>query len=170
MKGDLNTLKKVCKYASTVMFIGEMVFAVLILAMLVLGVVSQFSDSGKDFLLDMIGSDGEDSIRTFASFIVVLLIFILGLITVRMIHDTMVSIMTEYSPFIPENAKRTKVVSLSFLFSSVLFLTFGILAAKGITELLFLFFGSLLVSVVMYCLTIVLRYGTLLQKESDETL
>ncbi len=170
MKGDLNTLKKVCKYGSAVMLIGEVVFAALILAMIVLGVVSQFSDSGKDFLLDMIGSDGSDGIRTFASFVVMLLIFILGLITVWMVHDTMVSVMTEYSPFIPENAKRVKTVSLSFLFASVLFLVFGILAGRGIAELLFLFFGSLLVSVVMYCLTIIVRYGTLLQRESDETL
>ena len=170
MKGDLHTLKKVCKYASTVMFIGEIVFAGMILAMLVLGIVSQFSDSGKDFLLDLIGSNGSDGVKTFASFIVILLIFILGLITVWMVHDTMVSIMTEYSPFIPENAKRVKTVSLSFLFASVLFLAFGLLAGKGVAELLFLFFGSLLVSVVMYCLTIIVRYGTLLQKESDETL
>ena len=29
---------------------------------------------------------------------------------------------------------------------------------------------AVMVAVVMYCLTIVCRYGTLLQKESDETL
>ena len=170
MRGDLHTLKKVCKYASTVMLIGEIVFAALTIAMVVLGVVAQFSDPGKDFLLDLIGSDGSDGLRTFASFMVVLFIFILGFITVRMIHDTMVSIMTEYSPFIPENARRTKVVSISFLVASFLFLLFGILAGKAIIELLFLFFGSVLVSVVMYCITIIVRYGTLLQKESDETL
>ena len=170
MKGDLNTLKKVCRYASTVMLIGEIVFAGLILAMIVLGILSQFSDSGKDFLLNMIGTDGSDGIRTFASFVVLLLIFILGLITVWIVHDTMVSVMTEYSPFIPENAKRVKIVSMSFLFASVFFLVFGILAGKSIAELLFLFFGSLLAAVVSYCLTIIVRYGTILQKESDETL
>ena len=130
MKGDLNTLKKVCKYGSSVMLIGEIVFAALILTMIVLGILSQFSDSGKDFLLDMIGSDGTDGVRTFASFVVMLLIFILGLITVWMVHDTMVSVMTEYSPFIPENAKRVKTVSLSFLFASVLFLVFGALLLR----------------------------------------
>ena len=170
MRGDLHTLKKVCKYASVVMFIGEIVFAALAVAIVVLGIVAQFSDSGKDFLLDLIGSDGSDGVKSFASFIVVLSIFVLGFITVRMIHDTMVSIMTEYSPFIPENARRTKIVSISFLVAAFLFLLFGILAGKGIIELLFLFFGSILVSVVMYCITIIVRYGTLLQKESDETL
>lgn len=170
MKGDLNTLKKVCRYASTVMFIGEIVFIGLILAMLVLGVVSQFSDSGKDILLEMIDSDGSDGLRTFSSFVVMLLILILGFITVWKVHDIMVSIKTEYTPFILENAKRIKFVSLAFLFASVFLLVFGILAEKSVTNILFLFFGSLMASVVMYCLTIVTRYGALLQKESDETL
>ena len=171
MKGDLSTLKKVCKYASVVMFIGELVFAGLILATVILGIVSQFSDSGKDMLFDWIGVNGSDStLKIFSSFFVTTLIFILGLITVWMVHDIMVSIKTEYSPFVPENAKRIKTISMAFLFSSVFLLVFGFLAEKGVTELLFMFFGSLMVAVVMYCLTIVCRYGVLLQKESDETL
>ncbi len=171
MKGDLSTLKKVCKYASVVMFIGELVFAGLILATVILGIASQFSDSGKDMLFDWIGVNGSDStLKIFSSFFVTTLIFILGLITVWMVHDIMVSIKTEYSPFVPENAKRIKTISMAFLFSSVFLLVFGFLAEKGVTELLFMFFGSLMVAVVMYCLTIVCRYGVLLQKESDETL
>ena len=171
MKGDLSTLKKVCKYASVVMFIGELVFAGLILATVILGIASQFSDSGKDMLFDWIGVNGSDStLKIFSSFFVTTLIFILGLITVWMVHDIMVSIKTEYSPFVAENAKRIKTISMAFLFSSVFLLVFGFLAEKGVTELLFMFFGSLMVAVVMYCLTIVCRYGVLLQKESDETL
>ena len=171
MKGDLSTLKKVCKYASVVMFIGMIVFAVLVLATLVIGIGSQFSDPWKDALFDWIGVNGSDStLKVFSSFIVTMLIFILGFVTVWMVHDIMASIKTEYSPFVPENAKRIKTISMAFLFSSVFLLVFGFLAEKGITELLFMFFGSLMVAVVMYCLTIVCRYGTLLQKESDETL
>ena len=171
MKGDLHTLKKVCKYASTVMFIGEIVFAVLIIATIALAIASQFSDGAKDIFVDLISAkDYSDPLKTTSSFIVMTLIFALGFLTVWMVHDIMVSIMTEYSPFVIENANRIKTLSLAFLFSSVFLLIFGILAGKGVTELLFLFFGSLMVSVVLYCLTIVCRYGALLQKESDETL
>ena len=171
MKGDLSTLKKVCKYASVVMFIGEIVFAGLVIATVILGIASQFSDPGKDLFFDWIGVNGSDgSLKIFSSFIVTTLIFILGFITVWMVHDIMVSIKTEYSPFVPENARRIKTISMAFLFSSVFLLVFGFLGGKGVTELLFMFFGSLMVSVVMYCLTIVCRYGVLLQKESDETL
>ena len=171
MKGDLSTLKKVCRYASVVMFIGEIVFALLVIATIGLGIASQFSDSAKDILTDLVSAkDYDDALGTVSSFIVMTLIFALGFLTVWMVHDIMVSITTEYSPFVIENANRIKTLSLAFLFSSVFLLVFGILAGKGVTELLFLFFGSLMVSVVMYCLTIVCRYGTLLQKESDETL
>ena len=171
MKGDLSTLKKVCKYASTVMFVGEIVFAVMVIATIALAVASQFSDGAKDIFVDLISAkDFGDPVKTTSSFIVMTLIFALGFVTVKAVHDVMVSIMTEYSPFVLENADRIKMLSLAFLFSSVIFLVFGILAGKGITELLFLFFGSLMVSVVLYCLTIVCRYGALLQKESDETL
>lgn len=171
MKGDLSTLKKVCKYASPVMFIGEIVFGALVLETVALGILSQFSDSWKDTLFDWIGVAGtESSLAIFSSFVVTTLIFILGFITVWIVHDLMESIKSEYSPFVPENAKRIKNISMAFLFSSVFLLTFGFLAGKGITELLFMFFGSLMVAVVMYCLTIVCRYGVLLQKESDETL
>ena len=171
MKGDLSTLKKVCKYASTVMFVGEIVFAVMVIATIAMAVASQFSDGAKDIFVDLISAkDFGDPVKTTSSFIVMTLIFALGFVTVKAVHDVMVSIMTEYSPFVLENADRIKMLSLAFLFSSVIFLVFGILAGKGITELLFLFFGSLMVSVVLYCLTIVCRYGALLQKESDETL
>lgn len=171
MKGDLSTLKKVCKYASPVMFIGEVIFGALTLITIMLGIYSLFSDQGKDILLDWIGMAGtEGSLKIFSSFVVTALIFALGFITVWLVHDLMESIKTEYSPFVPENAKRIKNISMAFLFSSVFLLVFGFLAGKGITELLFMFFGSLMVAVVMYCLTIVCRYGVLLQKESDETL
>ncbi len=171
MKGDLSTLKKVCKYASVVMGIGAVVFAVLIIATVVMGAVTLFSDVWQDVFYEWIGVSGsDDALKTVSSFIVTTLIFVLGFITVWMVRDIMVSIKTEYTPFIPENARRIKTISMSFLFSSVFLLLFGFLAGKGVTELLFMFFGSLMVAVVMYCLTIVSRYGALLQKESDETL
>ena len=171
MKGDLNTLKKVCKYASIVMKIGEVVFAGLIIATVAMGTVTLFSDALEDAFYDWIGlNPADETLKVVSAFILTVLVFTLGYITVRMVHDIMVSIKTEYTPFIPENARRIKAISMSFLFSSVFLLLFGFLAGLGARELLFMFFGSLMVSVVMYCLTIVSRYGALLQKESDETL
>ena len=171
MKGDLNTLKKVCKYASIVMKIGEVVFGGLIIATVVMGAAALFFDALEGAFYDWIGMKATDeTLKVVSMFIVTLNVFSLGYITVRMIHDIMVSIKTEYTPFVPENAMRIKFISMSFLFSSVLLLLFGSLAGLGVRELLFAFFGSLMVAVVMYCLTIVTRYGGLLQKESDETL
>ena len=171
MKGDLSTLKKVCRYASVVMLIGEIIFAMLFIATLIMGISTFITDVWKDALFEWIGVNGSDgTVKIVSAFIVTLMIIALAFITVGMVREIMVSIKTEYTPFIPENAKRIKTISMAFLFSSVFLLLFGFLAGKGITELLFMFFGSLMVAVVMYCLTIVCRYGVLLQKESDETL
>ena len=64
MKGDLSTLKKVCKYASVVMLIGEIVFAALVLITVALGIASLFSDPGKDMFIQWIGSKYTDGTLT----------------------------------------------------------------------------------------------------------
>lgn len=171
MKGDLSTLRKVCTYASAVMLVGCIVFAVLTAVLAVLGIGSLMSDDMGEMLRTLTGSSASDSLlKKVSAFIVTMMISVMALITVWMVYRIMSSVKVEHSPFIPENAERIKVISLTFLFASVFLLAFGLLAEKGITELLFMFFGSLMVSVVMYCLTIVCRHGVLLQKESDETL
>ena len=79
MRGDLHTLKKVCKYASTVMFIGEIVFAVLVIATIALAIASQFNDGAKDIFVNLISAkDYSDPLKTVSSFIVMTLIFAMG--------------------------------------------------------------------------------------------
>lgn len=171
MKGDLSTLKKVCRYASLVMLAGEVIFAVLLSSTVILGVAQFLVDDAEALFLGWIGADaGDGEVGKASAFGMSVLIHLMGFVTVRTVHDVMVSIVTEHSPFVLENAARLKTVSLSFLFSSVFFLSFGLLANKELSLTLMMFFGSLMVSVVMYCLTIICRYGALLQKESDETL
>lgn len=171
MKGDLHTLKKVCKYAATVMLIGKYVLAALIVILLILGIGSFFNGDMANILNTWVGvnKDASDLVKV-ASFLEEELILIMGFITVWETHKIMDSVKTEYTPFIIDNADRIKAVSFTFLFSSVLLFALSLLADKGIKLALFMFFGSLLVAVVLYCLTIVVRYGVLLQKESDETL
>ena len=171
MRGDLHTLKKVCKYASTVMFIGEIVFAVLIIATIGLAIASQFSDGARDIFVDLISAkDYSDPLKTTSSFIVMTLIFALGFLTVWIVHDIMVSIQREHSPFMEDTPKGFKLVCMTFLILSVpmTILEYGsredIVLAIGVLLL------CILISVVMYCLTIIFRYGHLLQDESDHTL
>lgn len=171
MRGDLYTLKKVCKYASTVMLAGVVIFAILAIVTAVFGIGALFSESMLERLCGWVGVGRDQSTLVItASFFQMLAIYIMGIITVYSVYKIMSTIMSNYTPFTSENAKRIKTISLTFLFSSALLLILGVLAQRSITEIAFMFFGCLLVSVVLYCLTIVCRYGVILQDESDHTL
>lgn len=170
MKGDMSTLRKVCTYASSVLLAGEVAIAVLTAATVVLGVGSFFDDSFKDVLVGFIGVDVSTAVSLGSSFLMALVIFVMGFVTVFEVRAVMVSITREHSPFTLANAARMKVLSLTYLPFSVLLAGFGILGNASFQTVLFTFLGCILVSVVMYCLTIVFRYGAQLQKESDETL
>ena len=80
------------------------------------------------------------------------------------------SISKENSPFTELNADRMVLISMIYFVSSFLLLTLGFVVERRATESVFIFLGTLLVSVVMYCLALMCRYGAILQKESDETL
>lgn len=171
MKGDLSTLKKVCRYASTVMLIGTAVFVVLAAATLILGIGSFFSGGMKDTLCSWVGTgSGAETLVIVSAMLQMLVIYGMGAFTVSIVYRIMSTIMESYTPFTDENSKRIKKISMLFLFSSAVLLVLGCLAHRNLTEILFMFFGCLLVAVVMYCLTIVCRYGVLLQNESDHTL
>ncbi len=171
MKGDLNTLRKVCLYASKVMLAGEVVLAALILFTVAVGIGSVFSDT-LGGLLDTVvgslrgGSDGGD----LPLVVETVLILVLGLVTVHIVHGFMDSITREHSPFTQGNVSRLKAASWLYLGASVLLLVVEYVASGSISGAVFLCLGCMMVCVVMYCLALVFRYGGVLQKESDETL
>ena len=169
MKGDLHTLKKVCLYASKAMLIGEAVLGLIIILTLSMGVGALVSDTLAGHLSDWVEFLGAGSSDGFAV-AEVLLILALGLITVNFVRKLMNSIHDEYSPFTAENVESLKHVSVIYLVSSVLLAALELLTNGNISGAVFMFLGSMLISVVMYCLALVFRYGGVLQKESDETL
>ena len=171
MRGDLHTLKKVCTYASGVMYVAEFILPVIAVATVALGIVSLFSESVEDMFLAWISSDASDTAvhKVFAT-MKMTLIWVIGSITIKTIHDIMCDIRDEHSPFTEKNTKRMINVSLVFLVSAFVFLVFDIVLGTVIFQVLFVTLGCILISVVMYCLALMCRYGSLLQKESDETL
>jgi hypothetical protein len=94
--------------------------------------------------------------------------FIMMLFMIRFFEN----IRTSYTPFTLENAKILKDSSIVMLLSAGLMpITFLILASLlkqkyeiNIELLLFV------LALIVYCISLVFRYGALLQKESDETL
>lgn len=171
MKGDLHTLKKMCLYGSKVMLAGTLVLAAIIAALLVLGAGSLVSDGISGILEDILGMDfGEESATKVASsYLEMLIIFVLALVTVFTTYKVMRSIHDEHSPFTETNVLRVKRLSFVFLFGAVLLLVMEALK-DGWASMTFMFFGCILLSVVLYMFALMIRYGGLLQDESDRTL
>jgi len=169
MRGDLHTLKKVCKYASVVMLMGEIAFAVLTAAVLIMGAWSFSDPSIRDSFSDLIKC-GTSDLSLASGTIEIAVLFIAMFITVKMIHDIMMSIQKEHSPFVLENADRLKIVSIAFLAVSAPLALLDYLNRSDDIIAVCIFLACILICVVLYCLTIVFRYGCILQNESDHTL
>ena len=171
MRGDLHTLKRVCEYASKVMLVAEFVLIAIIIATIIIGIAALFVDEAESFILDWTAVSGSDSmLRKVSSVLKFIMIWVLGFLTVKAVHDIMCNIRDEHSPFTEENTRRMILVSLIYLGAAFVFLILDILIATRPGEAIFLLLGLTLISVVMYCLALICRYGAVLQKESDETL
>ena len=171
MKHGLWRLKKICRYASNVMTIAGMILAISVIVTIGLGIISLITGNVSDILLSWIGHNGDEGTKIIvAATMENILILSIGSITVITIGNVMDSISKENSPFTELNADRMVLISMIYFVSSFLLLTLGFIVERRATESVFIFLGTLLVSVVMYCLALMCRYGAILQKESDETL
>ncbi len=168
-RGDLHTLKKVCRYASIVMLAGEAAFIILAAAMIVSGAYSFVSDGFKDTFIDIIRS-GDSDASLIAGTLELTLTFLGMFVTVKVIHDIMVSIQNEHSPFMEENSKGFKTVCMTFLILSAPLCVLEYINRSDAILAICVLLVCILICVVMYCLTIIFRYGSALQDESDHTL
>ena len=96
MKGDLGTLRKVCRYAATVMAAGEIVLAACITITVILGIASMASDSFHEALEPFYAVFGDLEGFRFAETVFILL---LGSVTVDSIRRMMVTLRDSHTPF-----------------------------------------------------------------------
>lgn len=171
MKGNLDTLKKICHYASAVMLAGAVALAALVAMTLALaaGAASGMEDAA-DLLSAWVGAEAVSSASGVAAVSEMLMILSLGLVTVVVIYRFMKAIEREHSPFNTANVDSMRFLSKMYLVFAALFAAADWIARGSLTVAMFLLFGSILVGVVIYCLALAFRYGSVLQKESDETL
>ena len=169
MRGDLHTLKRVCSYASVAMLIGEVAFAALTAAMLTMCGFALSNDGFRRTFADLIWCR-ETDLSVISGTLELCLIFAAMFITVRVIHSIMVSIRKEHSPFMEQTPDGLKLVCITFLVSALPLMVLEYLCREDIIPALCAALLCILISVVMYCLTIIFRYGYLLQEESDRTL
>lgn len=172
MKGDLHTLKKVCLYGYKTMSIGMVVIGAIIAMMVILGCEALAMDSDHELLQSILSVDfdNDSAIVCVSSFAEVTLIFVLAFITVFCIRALMVSIHSEHSPFTDDNVHIVKFMAFLYLGASVVFALLELIGKGGPASAAFMLFGCILISVVLYILALVVRYGAVLQNESDHTL
>ena len=172
MKGDLSTLKKVCAYGSKVMLAGTFVLLAIAIAVFALGISSFFWEGGDDLLSGILGFDVEPAsdLKVAACFMEYVFVFLLATETVRRIYLVMVSIQKEHSPFNETNTGRVLRLSQIYLVAAIAMGILGLLGPHGTLFAAFVFFGCILVSVILYSLALIVRYGSVLQNESDHTL
>ena len=170
MKGDLHTLKRVCEYGSKAMLIGEAVIGIVLLAAIILAFGSFFSDVLADVLGTVFGAGVPDDAASAARVAETVLILILALITVWTVYRLMVSIRDEHSPFTEPNTLLIIRLSKIYLAFAAALGVLTAIASGSVVETLFMLFGCILVSVILYCYALTVRYGSVLQDESDHTL
>jgi hypothetical protein len=170
MKGDLHTLKRICEYASKVVFAGMIVIIVFLAATLALGIGSAFSDGMGDILNTVTGLESPDDLQSWAALLKIVAILALGAVTVYTVYLLMVSIRDEHSPFNDRNTGSIILLSKIYLVMSAVLLALSAAASDSIAMVAFVFFGCILLSVLLYCFALIVRYGAVLQDESDHTL
>jgi hypothetical protein len=170
MRGDLHTLKRVCEYAAKVMTVGEAVIGIILLAAIVLAFGSFLSDALADALGAVFGVEVPDDAANAARIAEIAAVLVLALFTVIQVRRLMVSIRDEHSPFNEENTQLIILTSKVYLASAVLLAVLAAIASGSILETAFMLFGCTLVSVILYCYALTVRYGAVLQDESDHTL
>lgn len=163
MNNDLSRLKILSRGLYYILVLIAVVVVVVTLALAV-GAVIEMTDPG------WIGPElGENALwLIIAAFIVVLFVlaFVLSLMGIAR------SICRDYSPFTQENVKRLNMLAVISLLVPVvctpmLYMARGELTAGDVAGLAV---PGVLFAAIVYCLSLVFRYGCWLQKESDETL
>ncbi len=170
MKGDLHTLKRICEYGSKAMMVGEAAIGIVLLVAIILAFGSFASDAMADLLDALFGVEVPDGAAEAARVIEVVAILVLGAVTVWSIYRIMVSIRDEHSPFNEANTSILIRLSKIYLLSAFLLCALSAIASGFIMEAVFMLLGCILVSVVLYCYALTVRYGAVLQDESDHTL
>ncbi len=171
MKGDLSTLKKACLYGSKVMTVGTAVLGAIIAVILILGACSLFSDAAADTLWSIIGlASDEPPAKRACLYLEILTIFVLAIFTVSELRGIMASIHSEHSPFTEMNTSRAIAMSKAYVAGAVILGALELIGGLGPASAAFMFFGCILLSVVLFMSAMIIRYGSVLQNESDHTL
>ena len=161
MDNDLGRLKTLCRglyYILTLLTAGLIV----LVALMLLVFVVEAADPGAV-------TDGEDPV-SMSMVAAATLMLVIATIVVIMLRNIAKSIYKEYSPFTHTNVRRFEFISLACLLTIALVPLVHMDTPLTATDVAGFVIGAVLAAATFYILALVFRYGSWLQKESDETL
>ena len=159
MDNNLGRLKTICRVLYYILMLFTFALIILV-AMLALADVAILVNPG-------LGSEVGISAPQMT---VVLIIFVFALAIVYVLQSITKSIYREYSPFTPANAKRFQTIAVLCLLALVCMPIVNVIEPLTASDVAIIILAMLLMSTTFYVLSLVFRYGSWLQKESDETL
>lgn len=158
---DLSRLKTLCKavyYILTILTAGLIV----LIALMALAFIVETLEPGTI-------TGGEDPVAM-STVAVMAFMFVIAAMIVVMLRNIAKSIYREYSPFTRTNVRRFELISIVCLLPIATIPLIYIDTSMTVIDIASIVIGSLLASATIYILALVFRYGSWLQKESDETL
>ena len=161
MDNDLGRLKTLCRalyYILTLLTAGLIV----LVAFMLLVFVVEAADPGAV-------TDGEDPV-SMSMVTAATLMLVIATIVVIMLRNIAKSIYKEYSPFTHTNVRRFEFISLACLLTIALVPLVNMDTQLTAADVAGFIIGAVLAAATFYILALVFRYGSWLQKESDETL
>lgn len=161
MDNDLGRLKTLCRalyYILTLLTAGLIV----LVALMLLVFVVEAADPGTI-------TGGEDPV-SISMVVAVTLMLVIATVIVIMLRNIAKSIYKEYSPFTRTNVRRFEFIALACLLTIVLVPLVNMDTPLTAADVAGFVIGAVLAAATFYILALVFRYGSWLQKESDETL
>lgn len=166
MRGDLHTLRKTCLYGSKVMAVGSIFIALVLACLLAIGALSALTDDPSATMAEVLG----DSVDDAWEYAEVLAVFLLAEFTVLTTYWVMSSISGNESPFTVENTGRITLLSKVYVVAAFILAVFEYGGSRSVASTAFLFFGCILLAAVLFMFGLMVRYGSVLQDQSDRTL
>lgn len=161
MDNDLGRLKTLCRalyYILTLLTAGLIVLVALMLLVFVVEAANPGAVTA-----------GEDPV-SMSMVVAVTLMLVIATIVVIMLRNIAKSIYKEYSPFTHTNVRRFEFISLACLLTIALVPLVNMDTQLTAADVAGFIIGAVLAAATFYILALVFRYGSWLQKESDETL
>ena len=159
MDNDLGRLKTICRVIYYILMLFTVALVILVAALAL-----------ADVAILIHPEFGSENGMTAPKVTVVLIIFVFALAIVYILSSITKSIYREYSPVWPAKAKRFQTVAELCLLALVYMPIMNAIERLTASDIAIIILSMLLMSTTFYVLSLVFRYGSWLQKESDETL